>query len=46
VTSYVISTNVDEQFTNFGAGGVFVFGVLTWLLMATLRRDAEPQPAS
>ena len=44
ITSYVISTNVDEQFTNFGAGGALVFGLLTWLLLARLFREAEPEP--
>ena len=44
ITSYVISSNVDERFTNFGAGGAIVFGVLTWLLLALLLREAEPEP--
>ncbi len=38
VTSYVISSNVDERFTNFGASGALVFGLLTWLLLAELLR--------
>lgn len=45
VTSYVISTNVKEQFTNFGAGGAIVFGLLTWLLLALLLRETEPEAA-
>jgi hypothetical protein len=45
VTSYVISSNVKEQFTNFGAGGALVFGLLTWLLLAGLFRETEPEPA-
>jgi hypothetical protein len=45
VTSYVISTNVEEQFTNFGAGGALVFGLLTWVVLARLFRDMEPEPA-
>jgi len=43
VTSYVITRNVQDQFTNFGASGAIVFGVLTWLLLALLLRDTEPQ---
>lgn len=38
ITTYVISSNVKEQFTNFGAGGALVFGLLTWLLLAVLLR--------
>ncbi len=43
VTSYVITTNVDERFTNFGAGGALVYGLLTWLLLAVLLRAAAPE---
>jgi hypothetical protein len=43
VTSYVISTNVEEQFTNFGASGALVFGLVTWLLLAVLFRATEPE---
>jgi hypothetical protein len=42
VTSYVITTNVDERFPNFGASGALVFGLLTWLLLAVLLRTATP----
>ena len=45
VTSYVISRNVKEQFTIFGASGAIVFGVLTWLLLAVLFRETEPKAA-
>jgi hypothetical protein len=45
VTSYVISRNVKEQFTNFGAGGAIVFGLLTWLVLAVLFRKTEPEAA-
>ncbi len=45
VTSYVISSNVKEQFTNFGAGGAIVFALLTWLVLARLFRDLEPESA-
>jgi hypothetical protein len=43
VTSYVITSNVKEQFTNFGASGTLVFGVLTWLVLAVLLRETEPE---
>ena len=42
VTSYVITTNVEEQFPNFGASGALVYGLLTWLLLAVLFRAAAP----
>jgi hypothetical protein len=42
VTSYVITSNVDEQFTNFGAGGALLYAALTGLLLAWLiRRTAS-----
>jgi hypothetical protein len=43
VTSYVITSNVDEQFTNFGAGGALLFAVLTGLLLAWLIRRTPPE---
>lgn len=43
ITSYVISSNVDERFTNFGAGGAIVFGLLTWLLLAVLLQATAPE---
>jgi hypothetical protein len=43
VTSYVITRNVKDQWTNFGAGGALVFGLLTWLLLAGLLRKPEPE---
>jgi hypothetical protein len=42
VTSYVITRNVKDQWTNFGAGGALVFGLLTWLLLTLLLRETEP----
>jgi hypothetical protein len=45
VTSYVITRNVKEQFTNFGASGTIVYGLLTWLLLAVLFRETEPAAA-
>jgi hypothetical protein len=43
VTSYVITTNVKEQFVVFGGSGAIVFGVLTSLLLAVLFRAAAPE---
>jgi hypothetical protein len=43
VTSYVITRNIDERFTNFGASGALVFALLTWLLLALLLRGTEPE---
>ena len=36
VTSYVISGNVDERFTNFGASGTLLYTLLTGLLLAAI----------
>jgi len=45
VTSYVITGNVDERFTNFGASGTLLYALITGLLLAALfspdRRSAE-----
>jgi hypothetical protein len=43
VTSYVITRNVQNQFTNFGASGAILFGLLTWLLLAMLIRKPESE---
>ena len=43
VTSYVISRNVKEQFTIFGASGAIVFGLLTWFVLAMLLQETEPE---
>jgi hypothetical protein len=40
VTSYVITTNVKEQFAVFGGSGAIVFGLLTLMLLAVLFRPA------
>jgi hypothetical protein len=42
VTSYVITKNVEEQFTNFGASGTLLFALLTGLLLLLLFRRTEP----
>jgi hypothetical protein len=44
VTSYVITKNIQDQFTNFGASGSIVFGLLTGLLLAMLFRERTPEP--
>jgi hypothetical protein len=36
ITSYVITTNVDEHFTNFGASGTLLFALLTSVPLATV----------
>ena len=43
VSSYVLSSNVDEQFTNFGASGALLFAILTGLLLELLFRRMEAQ---
>jgi len=47
ISSYVISANIDERFTNFGASGVLLYALVTALLLAWLFRRRESQaPAS
>jgi hypothetical protein len=46
VTSYVISRNIDERFTNFGASGAVVFGLLTWLVLAFLLQKVRAEAAA
>jgi hypothetical protein len=43
VSSYVISANIDERFTNFGASGVVLYALVTALLLAWLFRRTESQ---
>jgi hypothetical protein len=45
VTSYVITTNVKEQFVVFGGSGAIVFGLLTLVVLAMLFRDAPEATA-
>ena len=33
ISSYVISANIDERFTNFGASGVILYALVTGLLL-------------
>ena len=41
VTTLVITRNVKEQFTNFGASGALIFALLTWLVLTYLFRPNE-----
>jgi hypothetical protein len=41
ISSYVISANIDERFTNFGASGVLLYALVTGLLLAWLFRRTE-----
>jgi hypothetical protein len=43
ISSYVISANIDERFTNFGASGVLVFALITWLVLTFLFQRGERQ---
>jgi hypothetical protein len=43
ISSYVISANIDERFTNFGASGVVLYALATGLLLAWLFRRTESQ---
>jgi hypothetical protein len=43
VTSYVITTNVKEQFAVFGGSGAIVFGLLTLFVLAMLFRGTAPK---
>jgi hypothetical protein len=41
VTSYVITRNVKDQFTNFGASGALLFAFLTVVVLTWLFRRME-----
>ena len=41
VSSYVISANIDERFTNFGASGCLLYALMTGLLLELLFRRTE-----
>ena len=41
VTTFVITANVKEHFAVFGASGVLVFALLTWLVLTFLFRPSE-----
>ena len=46
MTSYVISRNIDDRFTNFGASGAIVFGLLMWVVLALVFRGSRPKARS
>ena len=39
--SYVISANIDERFTNFGASGTLLYALVTGLLFVAMFRRTE-----
>ena len=41
VSSYVISANIDERFTNFGASGCILYALLTGVLLETMFRRTD-----
>jgi hypothetical protein len=43
VSSYVISANIEERFTNFGASGCLLYALLTGVLLEVLFRRTEAQ---
>jgi hypothetical protein len=43
ISSYVISANIDERFTNFGASGVLLYALVTGVLLAWMLRRTESQ---
>ena len=46
ISSYVISANIDERFTNFGASGVLLYALVTGLLLAWMFRRTESRTRS
>jgi hypothetical protein len=40
-SSYVISANTDERFTNFGASGTLLYALVTALLLGWMFRTTE-----
>ena len=43
VSSYVITANIDERFTNFGASGCLLFALITGVLLEVLLRRSGSQ---
>jgi len=43
VSSYVISANIDDRFTNFGASGCVLYALLTGVLLEVMFRRTQAQ---
>ena len=43
VSSYVISANIDERFTNFGASGCLLYALLTAVLLEVMFRRTQAE---
>jgi len=43
VSSYVITKNIDERFTNFGASGCLLYALVTGVLLEAMYRRTEAQ---
>jgi hypothetical protein len=43
ISSYVISANIDERFSNFGASGVLLYALVTALLLARMFSRTDSQ---
>jgi hypothetical protein len=43
VSSYVITKNIDERFTNFGASGCLLYALLTGVLLEAIYRRTEAE---
>ena len=43
VSSYVITKNIDERFTNFGASGCLLYALLTGVVLEIMFRRTEAQ---
>jgi hypothetical protein len=46
VSSYVISANIDERFTNFGASGTLLYALVTGLLLGWMFRRTHSRSVS
>ena len=45
-SSYVISANIDERFTNFGASGTLLYALVTGLLLGSMFRRTHSRSVS